>query len=293
MGHVSLTKAKKNKNDEFYTQLEDIENELRFYINHFDDKVIFLNCDDPRESNFWTYFALNFEYLNIKKVIGTHYKKDQSTYKLELLRENGQLVVKQTPLKGDGDFRSDECVELLKECDIVVTNPPFSLFMEYIDQLMEYNKKFLIIGNKNAYACQNVFRYLKNDKVWVGHTKPKTFIHNNVVTKNLQGLTRWFTNLEITKKHEDLPLVLDYTPEKYPKYDNYDAINVDLVRHVPKDYYDLMGVPITFIDKYNPSQFEIVKMFKGTTRGGDYFVGMDPMLKGKVLYSRILIKRKR
>ena len=274
-GNCQLHQAKKNKNDEFYTRLCDIENELKHYKNFFKDKIVFCNCDDPRVSNFFHYFSYNFEYLGLKKVITTCYKnqdmnlfsKNESEQAIYLEYEgdkNGDRVpsideigIKQ--LKGDGDFRSKECVELLKQADVVVTNPPFSLFREYIAQLVEYEKKFIIIGNDNCRTYKEVFKLIKSNKLWCGYNHVKEFIKADG-SKQQFGNVSWYTNVDISKRYERLDLYRKYTPEEYPKYDNYDAINVNKVSDIPMDYDGVMGVPITFLDKYNPNQFEIVGM---------------------------------
>ena len=285
--------AKREKNDEFYTQFEDIEKELIYYKKQFKDKVIYCNCDNPHESNFFKYFIENFNDLGIKKLIATNYKSQYIpvAYKAEIVEvKNTDKVFenpknKLTTLKGNGDFRSDECIELLKEADIVVTNPPFSLFREYVAQLMEYKKKFLIIGNKNALTYKEIFPLIKENKIWIGFNSPNEFIRpNGTITKNVAGLTRWFTNLEVSKRHENLTLYKKYNPEEYPKYDNYDAIEVSKVAEIPYDYEGAMGVPITFIDKYNPEQFEIIKFRKGNDN-------KDLSVNGKCPYFRIIIRR--
>ena len=261
----NLHKAKVNKNDEFYTQLTDIEKELMHYKEHFKDKIVYCNCDDPEWSNFWKYFHLNFAHLGLKKLIATFYHIGASVYKMEYTGgdDNNISVGVKIPLTGNGDFRSDECVETLKESDIVVTNPPFSLFREYVAQLMEYEKEFLIIGNKNSITYKEFFPLLKDNKVWIGYESPAEFGTPEGITKKINGLSRWFTNLDIKKRHEKLILWKNYTPEEFPTYDNYDAINVDKVSDIPCDYNGVMGVPITFLDKYNPEQFEIVAFRKG------------------------------
>ena len=265
----NLHAAKTAKNDEFYTRFDDINFEINLaehgYRPFFKDKVIYCNCDDPEESNFWKFFKARFNGLKLKKLISTHYDQEgKSSYKLEY---DGERVVK-TELEGNGDFRSPECVELLKESDIVVTNPPFSLFRDFIGLLMEYNKKFAIIGNKNAITYKEVFPLIKENKVWLGYSSPNEFITpNGEITKQVNGLCRWFTNLEIPKRHE--PMLLGWKFEKglemgiYQKYDNYDAYNVDKVCQIPRDYDGVLGVPITFLDKYCPEQFEIVAFRKG------------------------------
>lgn len=258
----NLHAAKKAANDEFYTRIEDIENELRHYKDHFKNKIIFCNCDDPEESNFWKYFELNFEFLGLKKLISTHYNATEPSYKLELIGDidgDGKVTkgdIIKTPLKQNGDFRSPECVEILKEVDIVVTNPPFSIIRDYIAQLDEYNKKFIFIGPQNIITYKEVFPLIKDNKLWLGYTHPKEFVKPD---GNFQkfGNISWFTNLEIKKRKEDLLLYKKYNAKDYPKYDNYDAINVDKVKDIPMDYYGVMGVPITFLDSYNPNQFEI------------------------------------
>ncbi len=301
MTNTNLIKAGNTKNDEFYTQLADIENELKHYKEQFRGKVVFLNCDDPFESNFFKYFAANFKHLGLKRLITTSYKPspiantqiglfgDDKTIKpakgrpkitankfvindvgdidgdgaftlqdiAEQLRANKNN--EWTPLDGDGDFRGDECIELLKEADIVCTNPPFSLFREYVAQLIEYDKKFLIIGNKNAPSYKEVFSFIQENKLWIGYTAPKDFfIPGGQLSKKLTGLTRWFTNMDIAKRHQKLDLYRKYSPELYPTYANFDAIEVGKVSDIPMDYDGMMGVPITFLDKYNPEQFEII-----------------------------------
>ena len=284
----NLHSAKSNKKDEFYTQLADIENELKHYRHHFKGKTVFCNCDDPRVSNFFHYFSHRFESLGLKKLITTCYKNQDmdlfSTHESEkavmLVYEgdkNGDRVpnaeeIGITELQGDGDFRSAESIALLKEADIVVTNPPFSLFREYVAQLMEYDKKFLIIGSMNAITYKEIFTLIKENKLWLGNgfaggnayfKTPYEKEFASGVYNEETGLVKfrnvnWFTNLDHAKRHEDLDLYKTYTPEEYPKYDNYDAINVDKTKDIPADYAGAMGVPITFLDKYNPDQFEIL-----------------------------------
>ena len=273
----SLIKAKEKKNDEFYTQLTDIEKELVHYRHHFKDAVVFCNCDDPEWSNFWKYFHLNFEFLGLKKLITTHYDPTEPTYKMEYEGGNDADITAGTitPLKTNGDFRSPECIELLKQSDIVVTNPPFSLFREYIGQLMEYNKKFLIIGHQNAITYKEVFPLIKENKVWLGYGFKGGAAHffspyEDIATAGdhkkdmirVSGVN-WFTNLEIPKRNEDMDLVCHYSAEEYPTYHNYKAINVNKTSDIPDNYNGIIGVPITFLDKYNPEQFEII------WRGGD------------------------
>lgn len=292
-----LHAAKRAKNDEFYTRLTDIEHELGNYHDHFKGKHIFLNADDPVKSEFWQHFAMSFDQYGLKQLTSTHYEEDKSSYRLDIIKDingdgriDGRDVVS-TPLKQNGDFRSDEAIEILEECDIVVTNPPFSLFREYIAQLMEYDKKFIIIGNKNAITYKEVFPLIKEGKVWLGLTSPKEFIlPDGGITKKVVGLTRWFTNLPHNRRKEDIILYREFNEEDYPKYDNYDAIEVNRVANIPKDYYGVMGVPITFLDKYNPDQFEIVGYMASTTVG-EFNKGY-PFVDGVRKYARILIKRK-
>ena len=289
MANKNLNKAKEAKKDEFYTQLEDINNELRHYREHFRGKTVLCNCDDPRVSNFFTYFAYNFEFLGLKKLITTCYKNqnidlfsqnksEQAVYLVYEGDKNGDHIpnaeeIGVKPLKGDGDFRSKECIELLKEADIVVTNPPFSLFREYLAQLMEYGKKFLIIGNQNNVTYKEVFPLLMQNKIWLGYksgdmafkvpadSEPRaTRYWEDEQGQKWRSLGNicWFTNLDHKKRHEDLILYKTYSPEEYPLYDNFDAINVNKTEDIPMDYDGTMGVPITFLDKYNPDQFEIL-----------------------------------
>jgi len=282
----NLHAAKVSKKDEFYTQLGDIERELRYYKSHFKDKVVYCNCDDPRVSNFFHFFSYNFEKLGLKKLIATCYKnqdmdlfsENKSEQAIYLVYEGdkndnkvpdpNEIGVKK--LKGDGDFRSQECIDLLKQADIVVTNPPFSLFREYVAQLIEYDKKFVIVGHQNAISYKEIFKLIKENKLWLGygfkggaaHFINKHYEDYATAGDHKEGMIRvsgvhWFTNLDITKRHEDLILYKKYTPEEYPTYDNYNAINVDKTKDIPADYDGYMGVPITFLDKYNPDQFEI------------------------------------
>lgn len=261
----NLRAAKAAKNDEFYTRIEDIEKELRFYKEHFKNKVVFCNCDDPEWSNFWKFFSTKFEFFGLKKLVSTHYVKDGQSYKLELKKDiNGDGVIDgedliKTDLKGDGDFRSEELIEILKEADIVITNPPFSLFREYIKQLMDYEKKFLIIGSQNAITYKEFFPLLKENKVWLGNTLAKIFIQPDGTEKKFGNIC-WFTNLTHKKRTEDIVLFRSYEKDKeeYPVYDNYNAIEVSKVKDIPFDFKGVMGVPITFLDKHNPEQFEIL-----------------------------------
>jgi len=306
----SLHKASKAKKDEFYTQLSDIENELKHYKDQFRGKVVFCNCDDPTESNFVKYFTMNFAHLGLKKLIATHYKganlfSKEPAYKLEYTGEKNGSRVPDTSkfikkMIGTGDFRSEECIELLKEADIVVTNPPFSLFREYVAQLIEYNKKFLIIGNKNSITYKEIFKLIKENKVWMGHgfsggnayfqTPYGNEGYATGVYNPQTGLVKfrnvgWFTNMDYKGRHENLVLYKKYTPKEYPKYDNFNGINVDKTADIPLDYNGMMGVPITFLDKYNPEQFEIIKFRKGDD-------DKDLIVNGKYPYFRIIIKKK-
>lgn len=282
--NANLHKAKDAKNDEFYTQLTDVAKELMHYKKHFKDKIVFCNCDDPTWSAFWKYFHLNFAELGLKKLISTHYDREEATYKMEYTGgdDNDIEVGIKTPLEGNGDFRNKECLDLLDECDIVVTNPPFSLFREYVAVLMEHEKKFLIIGNKNAITYKEFFPLLKDNEVWIGCTNVKEFLQPDGSIKKF-GNIGWFTNLDVAKRHEKLILWKKYTPEEYPKYDNYDAINVDKVSEIPCNYDGVMGVPITFLDSYNPEQFEILG-YTAKDMGVDcikFYENLEQSLEGK------------
>ena len=338
MANQNLTNAKNAKKDEFYTQLVDIENELRHYREHFRGKTVLCNCDDPYESNFFKYFAANFNSLGLKKLIATCYDGSPITgnelpfilevffdeeprkiaYKVEItevsdvngdgrvdladvryLLENDKNVMQR--LKGNGDFRSEECIELLKEADIVCTNPPFSLFREYVAQLVQYNKKFLIIGPYNAITYKEIFPLIMNNRLWLGFGFKAGNAYFKIPpgnsTEYAEGVydpstnlvkfrnCTWYTNLDHNKRHEELILFKHYTPEEYPNYDNYNAINVNSTNEIPCDYDGAMGVPITFLDKYNPNQFEIIKFRKGDD-------DKDLCVNGKCPYFRILIRRK-
>ena len=301
--NTNLHNAKRAKNDEFYTLLTDIEKEMVHYRDYFKGKVIFCNCDDARESNFFKFFANNFELLKIKKLITTGYKEDGHGVVLEY---NGDIdgdfmvgddEVKVTELKGNGDFRSEECIEYLKQADIVITNPPFSLFREYMKQLMDYNKKFIILGNKNAITYKEIFPYIKDNKLWLGYGTPKNFRQpNGEIVGIVNGLCRWFTNIPHDKRNWPMDFYRTYKPELYPKYDNYDAIEVSKVADIPMDYKGVMGVPITFLDKYNPEQFQIVDardyaLFEKLKNKSTYLIkDADGAINGKPTYARILIR---
>lgn len=298
MAKRNIDKAKGAKKDEFYTQLEDINNELKHYREHFRGKTVLCNCDDPRISNFFTYFAYNFEFLGLKKLMTTCYKNqnmdlfsqnesEQAVYLVYEGDKNGDHIptadeIGVHPLKGDGDFRSQECIELLKEADIVVTNPPFSLFREYLAQLIEYDKKFLILGNQNAITYKEIFPLIQNNKMWLGSAlsyaafkvpnyyeekSTRFWVDENGQKWRSMGNICWFTNLDIKKRHENLILYKNYSQELYPHYINYDAIEVSKTDFIPADYDGIMGVPITFMDKYNPEQFEIIGIGNGGELG--------------------------
>ncbi len=346
-GNSDLRKANRAKKDEFYTQLSDIEKELKYYKKYFKGKTVLCNCDDPYESNFFKYFALNFNYLGLKKLIATCYdgspiqseqlslfdvetvkeNEDKKAYKIEItevddynkdgavdlsdveyLIKNRKNVL--TVLKGDGDFRSYECIELLKQADIVVTNPPFSLFREYVGQLEDHGKKFVIMGNTNALTYKEIFKMFQHDKIRTGYTNfnvgmyffvpDSTEKYHKIIDgkKSVRVSTScWFTNLPVSKHNEFIDLYKKYDPETYPKYDNYDAIEVGTYRDIPDDYYDDMGVPITFLDKFNPEQFEIVdgigrySMLTGPTpeTQGTYLTKINGIPK----YARVIIRRKK
>lgn len=341
MANTTLRTAKLNKQDEFYTQLADIENELKHYKEQLHGKVIFCNCDDPYESNFFKYFANNFNALGLKKLIATSYVKSpivggqlqlfdieglkpdsKEPYKIEInevpdLDNDGAISLDDveyllkhdknaaTPLKSEakynaGDFRSNECVELLKYSDIVITNPPFSLFREYIQQLVEKDKQFIIVAPDNALHYKEIFKLIKSNKLWLGYGRVKEFIQPDGTIKKM-GNVGWFTNLDTTKRHETLTLYKKYSPEAYPQYDNYDAIDVSKTADIPEDYYGKMGVPDAFLDKFNPDQFELIGIPTGdsgkelgVTRNYRGRTDISVTRNGKTScpYSRIIIKRK-
>ena len=348
-----LNQAKAQKNDEFYTQLEDIENELYYYRDHFKGKTVFCNCDDPYESNFFKYFAMKFNVLGLKKLIATCYRGSPVAYtELPLfpelapqekeIRPPYKAVITEVAdynndgavdladvewllqnkknscelLKGDGDFRSDECVELLKEADIVVTNPPFSLFREYVAQLMKYEKKFIIIGNHNAVHYKEIFPLIRDNKLWLGYGFQGNvgfFINTKYVdyaksSQHKEGMIRvngvtWFTNLDILRRHEEFIMYKEYTAEAYPRYYNYDGVDCGKINDIPKDYFGDIGVPDTFLEIYNPDQFEIVGIGSGELaasigvkknhRGRTDIAYYDKNGEPKCPYSRIIIRRKR
>ncbi|KKQ02680.1 MAG: Modification methylase EcoRI [Parcubacteria group bacterium GW2011_GWB1_36_5] len=343
----NLHKANKAKKDEFYTQLIDIEKELKYYKEQFKNKIVYCNCDDPFESNFFKYFASNFNALGLKRLIATSYKPSPiANTQLGLFGEDKTLTTPKgrpkttankfiinevsdidgdgafdlrdiaqqlkanknnewTPLKSDGDFRSPESIELLKQADIVVTNPPFSLFREYVAQLVEYGKKFLILGQQGAVIYKEFLPLIKENKVWLGYdnggtkwfqvpidydipTESRKKIENGIKFFSM-GSVNWYTNLDVAKRHEFITLYKKYSPLEYPKYDNYDAINVNYKAEIPMNYDGVMGVPITFLDNHNPDQFEIIGLDRYTGKNGD----KDFTINGKMLFRRLLIKNKK
>lgn len=257
--NANLHKAKDTRNDEFYTQYDDVASEMQYYTDYFKDKVIYCNCDRPELSAFWKYFHVNFNALNLKKLIATYYDPEHTVYKTEYAGGNDSDINAGTKiiLAGDGDFMSEECISILKECDVVVTNPAFSLFKELIALLTKYDKKFLLVGNRNAVTCKCVFPLLKDDKIRFGYNNIRQFLQPDGSLKSF-GNIGWFTNLNVEKHYELLVLNKHYDPNYYPKYINFDAINVDKISDIPCDYDGIMGVPITYLDKHNPYQFEIV-----------------------------------
>ena len=368
----NLNQANKAKKDEFYTQLVDIEAELKHYKKHFENKVVLCNCDDPYESNFFKYFAMNFNHLKLKKLICTcymgsavageqfgqmslfdHYDSEKTIirppYKIEISEvidsnEDGAIDLSDVRylllngnntlslLDGDGDFRSEECIALLKQADIVVTNPPFSLFREYLAQLITYGKQFLIIGNINAVTYKEVFPLIKENRMWLGysiHSGDREFrIPDDYPLEaakyrigedgkkyiRVKGV-RWYTNMDYVERHTDIDLWKKYSSDEYPTYENYDAINVDVTAEIPNDYFGVMGVPITFFDKYNPDQFDILGMcenmdlyglktkiyttkecrdryFELFGKKGTYDLNAAGVVNGKKTYQRILIRRR-
>ncbi|MEG1686868.1 MAG: adenine-specific methyltransferase EcoRI family protein [Angelakisella sp.] len=343
-GNSNLHNSRAEKADEFYTQLSLIESELKHYRGHLKDKIILCNCDDPFESNFFKYFAMNFNSLGLKKLIATCYAtspilytqlcfngeevvvgKEESKkkpYKIEITEvtdenQDGRVDLSDveyllrnrknalTLLQGDGDFRSPECVELLKQADIVVTNPPFSLFRDYMAQLLEYKKDFLIIGNQNAVTYREIFPLIRDNKVWLGYNNghfwfkvPDTYeikatdfkIDENGQKWRRMGNICWYTNMDIEKRHENMTLFREYSPDVYPKYDNYDAIEVSRTADIPCDYYGTIGVPITFMQYYSPDQFQIVGKID-TGERNEYNLA-NPIVNGKSLYKRIAIRRR-
>ena len=288
--NANLHKAKDAKNDEFYTQLTDVSKELMHYKQNFKDKTVLCNCDDPTLSAFWKYFHLNFSALGLKKLISTHYDKTQPTYKMEYTggNDNDIEVGVKTSLEGNGDFRNQECLDILDEADIVVTNPPFSLFREYVAVLMEHEKKFLIIGSLNAVKYSECFPFIMNNQMWLGNNNVHNFMQPDGTVKKF-GNINWYTNLDFAKRHEKIILWKEYNDKEYPKYETYDAIEVSKVTNIPVNYNGIMGVPISFMSKYNPEQFEIVGEFN---HGSDNIFDLaKPIINGKELYPRIAIRR--
>ena len=322
-GNKFLHAANRAKKDEFYTQLPDIEKELKHYRKHFREKTVYCNCDDPTVSNFYRYFHLNFAKLGLGKLITTCYKNQQpnifsphdceAAVGVEYTGNDTEPSIFQ--LDGDGDFRSRECIELLKQADIVVTNPPFSLFREYVAQLINHDKKFLIIGSMNAITYKETFPLIKDGRLWLGYgpmgkdmlfdvpedykrelveTKKEGSAYRLVdgVVKGRLGNASWFTNLDHRKRHEDLILYKNYSPDEYPEYDNYGAVEVSKTAHIPVDYAGPMGVPISFLDKHNPDQFEIVGMDRPLIT---QLTGKQSRfrIKGREIFARIVIRNKR
>ena len=355
-GNSNLNDSARNKQDEFYTQLSLVESELKHYRHHFKGKTVLCNCDDPYESNFFKYFAMNFNALGLKKLITTCYatspvtgnefqyyvdnggqlsfvpskntsvlqtENERKPYKVEITEvadENGDGRIDladveylmrnkkntMTLLEGDGDFRSPECVELLKEADIVVTNPPFSLFRDYIALLEEYQKQYIVIGNMNAAIYKEIFPLIKENRIWLGYNSghfwfqvPNSYEEKKTDFKidehgqkwRRMGNICWFTNVDIEKRHENMVLFRNYSPEEYPKYDNFDAIEVGKTADIPFDYDGIMGVPLTFMSQYNPEQFEIIGLDRYTVPK-EFLVGGRVAINGKPKYARILIRRK-
>lgn len=314
MANATLNAANKAKNDEFYTQISDIEKECSHYKSHFKNKIIFCNCDDPDTSNFWRYFHINFSHLELKKLIATHFVymdmfHEGDTYKMEYAGGNDSdyTIGTKAMLKKNGDFRSAECIDILKACDIVITNPPFSLFREYVAQLMEYDKKFLVLGNMNALTYKEIFPLVKENKMWLGidNGGEKWFrvpLHYDIKTETRiktendikyfsMGSIMWFTNMDHKKRHENIILYKQYNHSEYPTYDNYDAIEVSRVAEIPIDYDGIMGVPVTFLDKYNPDQFEIIGNLGCYAPDGYSLIGAI-YVNGKKLFKRIAVRKR-
>lgn len=302
-----LTNARIGKKDEFYTQYEDIEKEMEYHKDSFKDKIVYCNCDDPTWSAFWKYFHKNFKTLSLKKLISTHYEEDGVSYKMVYEGGDDENINtgKITILEGNGGFQTEECIAILDEADIIVSNPPFSLFRDYVDILIEHNKKFLILGNMNALTYKNIFPLFRDNKIWYGasiHSGDRKFIvpddyhltasgcgvdENGKKYVKVKGV-RWFTNIDYSARYVDLSLNKTYSAENYPKYENCDAINVDKYKDIPSDYVGVMGVPITFVDHYNPRQFKILGLDKDFT--SDKKRGI---INGKQLYARVFIKNLR
>lgn len=321
-----LNVARASKKDEFYTQLPDIEKELKNYEKNFKDKIVFCNCDDPNESNFWRYFEMNFDKLSLKKLISTHYHESQPTFKQEIfINKNGEKRFIKTDLKENGDFRSPESIEILKEADICVTNPPFSLFREFIALLIDSKKQFLVIGSINSATTKNIFPLIRDKKLWLGQSIRSGDMEFRVPDDyplqasgsriDAQGNKyirvtgiRWFTNMDYPDRHNNINLHCTYNGnnEQYPTYENFNAIEVNKVKNIPMDYDGIMGVPITFLDKHNPDQFEIIMLANGNTRTNvpsnilkevgyrqhQEDRGGVGIINNKRVYARIMIRRR-
>lgn len=299
--NTNLTTAKKVKNDEFYTRYEDIESEVMKYRKQFRGKVVYLPCDDPAEkkSEFWSFFVNNFDAFGLKKLIATHYDENGKAYKIWIdgdtssdgYIDDGDAL--QEDLTGNGDFRSPECIEILDECDIVCTNPPFSLFREFVSLLVTHKKQFLIIGNQNAFTYKEIFHLIHKDIIWTGYNMVKQFFQPDGSIKEF-GNVCWFTNMMTNKRSEEIVLTKKYAdnPDAYPQYDSCEAIDVSRVVNIPFDYYGVMGVPITFLDKYNPNQFEILGLDDPNLVYPNWR-GRGPDLNGKTIYRRVMVRRKK
>lgn len=313
----SLRTAKRVKNDEFYTRYDDIEAEIMKYRKQFRDKVVYLPCDDPadKKSEFWSFFVNNFDAFGLKKLIATHYDENGKAYKIWIdgdtssdgFVDDGDAI--QEDLQGNGDFQSPECIAIMKECDIVCTNPPFSLFRSFVDTILKANKQFLIIGNQNAFTYKEIFKLIKENKIWTGYNMVKQFNQPDGSIKKF-GNVCWFTNMRTSKREEEFVFTREYNAIDYPKYDNYDAIEVNRLVNIPGDYYKPMGVPITFLDKYNPNQFEIIGGFNGykecdlenglicgdetsyIDKNGKTKYWRGPTLNKRPTYFRVIIRRK-
>lgn len=289
----NLSAARINKNDEFYTFFSDIEAELINYKDHFKNKIVYCNCDDPTWSQFYTYLKHAFNHFELSKLITTHYVANGTSYKREY---DGTNEV-DTPLTGNGDFRSEECKAILDEADIVITNPPFSLFREFIALLVEKQKHFLIIGNNNAITYKECFKLIEENKMWLG-VSPRNMLFTTATNEQIQVNACWFTNLTHLKRNQPLDLYKTYSPTEYFKYDNYNAIEVSKVKDIPKDYYQPMGVPITFLDKFCPTQFDIIGATESEGKGFSKGLWLassgvaQPLLNGERVYKRLFIKHK-